>query len=103
MDIVLILLVVAIIVVGIFFKDFKSVVYFLGIIEIFFRIIHKVASLLGISDFSYFVDKYIPGSLEGIIDTYSSGILNTVFVWILVLLFVYFEWYLIRYWVKKKK
>ena len=60
MDIVLILLVVAIIVVGIFFKDFKSVVYFLGIIEIFFRIIHKVASLLGISDFSYFVDKYIP-------------------------------------------
>lgn len=103
MDIVLILLVILIIVVGLFFKDFKSVVYFLGIVEIFFRLVHKIASLLGIKEFSYFINKYIPNSLEGVIDAYSSGILNTVLIWILVLLFVYFEWYLIKYWVKKKK
>lgn len=103
MDIVLILLVVLIIVVGLFFKDFKSVVYFLGIIEIFFRLIHKIAVLLGIKKLSIFVDTYIPSSLEKIIDNYSSGILNTVLIWLLVLLFVYFEWYLIKYWVKKKK
>ena len=41
MDIVLILLVIAIIIVGLFFKDFKSVVYFLGIIDIIFRLFHK--------------------------------------------------------------
>lgn len=103
MDIALILLVVLIIVVGIWFKDFKSVVYFLGIVEVFFRLIYKIASLLKISDFTIFINKYIPNSLEAIVDTYSSGILNTVLIWILVLLFVYFEWYLIKYWVGKKK
>ena len=103
MDILLIVLVVSIILVGIFFKDFKSVVYFLGIIEIFFRLAHRIESLLEIKGFSYFVSKYIPISLEEVINTYSSGILNTVLIWILVLLFIYFEWYLIKYWLKKKK
>lgn len=103
MDIVLILLVILIIIVGFYFKNFKSVVYFLGIVEIFFRLIHKIAILLGIKDFILFINKYIPSSLESVIDTYSSGILNTVLIWILLFLFVYFEWYLITYWVKKKK
>lgn len=103
MDIVLILLVVSIIIVGVFFRDFKSVVYFLGILEVFFRLVHRIARLLGIKEFTAFINNYIPGSLEGIINNYSSGILNTVLIWILVLLFCYFEWYLIKYWVKKKK
>jgi hypothetical protein len=103
MDFVLILLVIAIIIVGLYFRDFKSVVYFLGIIEIFFRLVHKLASLLGIEDFISFISKYIPSSLESIINTYSSGILNVILIWILVLLFIYFEWYLVIYWVKKKK
>lgn len=103
MDIVLIILVIAIIAVGLFFKDFKSVVYFLGIVEIFFRIVHKLANLLKIEGFSTFISKYIPGSLEDIINIYSSGILNTVLIWILLFLFIYFEWYLVMYWVSKKK
>lgn len=103
MDFVLILLVVLIIVVGLFFKDFKSVVYFLGIVEIFFRLIHRLANLLGIKEFIGFVNKYIPASLEGIIDAYSSGILYTVLIWILLLLFVYFEFYLVSYWISKKR
>ena len=103
MDLVLIILVIAIIVVALFFKDFKSVVYFLGIVEIFLRILHRMTSLLKISAFSQFVNKYIPTSLEGVINTYSSGILNVVLIWILILLFIFFEWYLIKYWVGKKK
>lgn len=103
MDVVLIILVIAIIVVGLFFKNFKSVLYFLGIVEIFFRLIHKLADLLGIKQFISFTSKYIPESLESIINNYSSGILNTVLIWILLFLFIYFEWYLIKYWIKKKK
>ena len=79
MDMVLIILVIAIIAVGLFFKDFKSVVYFLGIIEIFFRLIHRLANILGIKEFTLFITKYIPYSLENVINTYSSGLLNTVF------------------------
>ena len=62
MDVVLILLVVAIIIVGLFFKDFKSVVYFLGIIDITFRLFHKLIELIKISALTEFVTKYIPSS-----------------------------------------
>ena len=103
MDFTLILLVIFIIVVALFFRDFKSVVYFLGIIEIFFRLMHRIAGLLGIKEFTNFVVKYIPTCLESVVDAYSSGILNTVLIWILILLFGYFEFYLVKYWIHKKK
>mgnify|MGYP004453207695 FL=1 len=103
MDVVLILLVVAIIIVGLFFKDFKSVVYFLGIIDITFRLFHKLIELIKISALTEFVTKYIPSSLEAVINHYSTGILNTILIWILFLLYIYFLIYLIKYWVKKKK
>jgi len=48
MDLVLIILVIAIIIVGIYFRDFKSVVYFIGIIDILFRLLHKFISLINI-------------------------------------------------------
>ena len=103
MDVVLILLVVAIIIVGLFFKDFKSVVYFLGIIDIIFRLFHKLIELVKISALTDFVTEYIPSSLEAIINHYSTGILNTVLIWVLFLLYIYFLVYLIKYWIKKKK
>ena len=103
MDIILIILVIALIIVGIFFKDFKSVVYFLGIIDIFFRLLHKLIELINVKQITSFVNPYIPSSLEMIINNYSSGILNTVLIWVLFLVYIYFEIYLIKYWIKKKK
>ena len=103
MDVVLILLVVAIIIVGLFFRDFKSVVYFLGIIDIAFRLFHKLITLIQLKPVTEFVVKYIPSSLEAVINHYSTGILNTILIWILFLLYVYFLVYLVKYWVKKKK
>lgn len=103
MDVVLIILVILIIVVGIFFKDFKSVVYFMGIVDIFFRLLHKLISLIDVNVISDFVRMYIPSSLEAIIDNYSTGILNTVLIWVLFLIYVCFLVYLVKYWVKKKK
>lgn len=103
MDLVLIILVISIIIVGIFFKDFKSVIYFVGIVDIFFRLLHKIAALLPVKALSDVVALYIPSSVEAVIDSYSSGILNTILIWLLVLLYIYFEVYLIKYWIKKKK
>ena len=103
MDVVLIILVILIIVVGIFFKDFKSVVYFMGIVDIFFRLLHKLISLIDVKGINDFVRMYIPSSLEAIIDNYSTGILNTVLIWVLFLIYVCFLVYLVKYWVKKKK
>ncbi|MEE3343267.1 MAG: hypothetical protein VZS44_04165 [Bacilli bacterium] len=103
MDLVLVILVVAIVLVALFFKDFKSVVYFLGIIEIFLRLVYRIADLIKVAAFNSFLKKYIPTSLESVINAYSSGILNIVLIWVLILLFVFFEWYLIKYWLGKKK
>ena len=102
MEIVLIVLVVAIIVVGLFFKDFKYAVYLLGILEIFFRLVHKIASLLRINELTIFTNTYIPSSWENVINIYSSGFVNMLLIWTLIFLFIYFEWYLIRIWLKKK-
>ena len=95
MDVVLIILVILIIVVGIFFKDFKSVVYFMGIVDIFFRLLHKLISLIDVKVINDFVRMYIPSSLEAIIDNYSTGILNTVLIWVLFLIYVCFLVYLV--------
>ena len=103
MDLMLIILVITIILVGLYFKDFKSVVYFLGIIDIFFHLLHKLISLIDIEIITNFVKEYIPNSIESIINYYSSGILNTVLIWVLFFLYVYFEIYLVKYWIKKKK
>jgi hypothetical protein len=103
MDVVLIVLVIAIIIVGLFFKDFKSVVYFIGIVDIFFRLLHKLITLINVKVITDFVVAYIPSSVEAIINNYSTGILNTVLIWVLFLLYCYFEFYLIKYWLKKKK
>ncbi len=103
MDVVLILLVIAIIVVGLFFKDFKSVVYFLGIIDITFRLFHKFIELVKFDGITEFVHQYIPSSLEAIINYYSTGILNTVLIWVLFFLYVYFLVYLVKYFIGKKK
>jgi len=103
MDVILIVLVIAIIVVGLFFKDFKSVVYFIGIIDILFRLLYKLIELINVKEITKFVVTYIPSSIEAIIDNYSSGILNTILIWVLFLLYEYFVYYLIKYWIKKKK
>ena len=103
MDLILIILVIAIILVGLYFKDFKSVVYFLGIIDIFFRLVHKFTTLINIKVITDFIKEYIPVSLESIINYYSSGILHTVLIWVLFFLYAYFELYLITYWISKRK
>ena len=87
----------------IYFKDFKSVVYFIGILDILFRLLHKLIDLINISNLTELIETYIPNSIEAIIDYYSSGILNTVLIWVLFLLYCYFVFYLIKYWLKKKK
>ena len=103
MDMLLIILVIAIIIVGLIFKDFKSEVYFIAITDILFRLLHKFIELINIKPITKLINTYIPNSLESVINYYSSGILNTVLIWVLFLLYCYFIYYLIIYWIKKRK
>lgn len=98
----LVILVVLIGVVIFFFKQFSSFVYFMAIADIFLRLLHMIAVTLGIAEFTTFVAKYIPASIPAIINAYSSGIFNTLLTWGYIILFVIFEFYTVRIFIKKK-
>lgn len=100
MDVIILL--VLVILVLIFFRTFKNFVYLLGILEIFFRLIHAIKAKLAITEFSAFVNKYIPGSIVDVISKYSTGILKDVLVWAFIVMIAIFLGYLIKYFFKLK-
>jgi hypothetical protein len=101
MDLIIILVLVAIVV--FVRKDFKSFIYSLGVIELFFRIMHFIADNLGIVALSNFIRTYIPNSsIIGLLQQYSDGLLQTILVWIFVIFMGVLCYYLATYLVKKK-
>lgn len=101
MDLIIIaLLIIATI---IFFRKFSNVVYIICIIDIFLRILNKLDLLLGVPEYSNLVNKYFHSSMQNIIDSYSSGIINTILSWILLGIYVVFLFYVIRTFFRKKK
>ena len=99
MDLVIIVILIGIVV--FFFKQFSSFVYFVAIIDLFFRLLHMIASNLKIAEFINFVNKYIPASIPSVLNNYSTGILNTLLIWGYIILMVIFEFYIIRTFLRK--
>lgn len=97
----LIILVILLIVIFIWFRDFHSFVYFLGIAEIFFRIMHFISDNIGIKEVSNVINKYIPSSLFSILAKYSNGLLYTILCWGLLICFIILEINLIKYFIKR--
>ena len=101
MDLIIIL--VLIILTIIFFRRFSNVVYIICIIDMFLRIISKIEVLLGIKEISNLVNRYLPDSLLAVINSYSSGIINTILVWLYVGICVIFLYYVVCTFFRKKK
>lgn len=102
MDFVLVILFILMGIVIFVFKRFSHFIYFLAIVDIFLRIIGYLKVLLGIPELTAFFNKYIPASLPAIINTYSSGIFNTILLWMYLIAFIVFESYIIRTFFRKK-
>jgi len=98
----LVILIVLIVIVVCAYKDIKFVTYLLGILEIFFRIMHYLGDNLPIIRINPVVDVYFPTSLFSVINKYTSGIINDLLSWILVICFIIFLSYLVKYFFKKK-
>ena len=101
MDLIIIL--VLIILTIIFFRRFSNVVYIICIIDMFLRIISKIEVLLGIKEISNLVNRYLPDSLLAVINSHSSGIINTILVWLYVGIYVIFLYYVVCTFFRKKK
>ncbi len=100
MDLIVILVIVAVVI--IWRRDVKFLVYTLGILEIFFRLIHHIGDKLSIIDLNNFVDRYIPTSLFSIFKNYTTGIVYEILSWSLILAFCSFLYYLTLYLIRKK-
>ena len=100
MDLIIILVLVAAIV--IIRKDFKSFIYALGVIEIFFRVMHFIARNLNITELSKFINTYIPESIISIFAKYSSGLFYDVLTWVFDIFMGILDYYLIKYLIKRK-
>lgn len=97
--IIIILLIVGVVVI---YKDVKFVTYLIGILEIFFRLIHYIGDNITFINLNPFVNKYIPYSLFSIIEKYTSGVVSAIISWLLVAVFIMFLVYLVKYLIKKK-
>ena len=99
----LIIIALLIIFTVVFFRRFSNVVYVICIIDIFLRILNRLDILLGVPEYSNLVNKYFHDSMLDIIDSYSSGIIYTIFSWILLGIYIVFLFYVIRTFFRKKK
>ena len=97
----LVILVILVLIILIWFRNFTSFVYFLGIAEIFFRIMHFIGDNLGIAKVNNVINKYIPSSLFSILANYSNGLLYTILCWGLVICFIVLEINLVKYFFKR--
>lgn len=100
MDLIILLVLIAIII--FFFKDFTAFVYFLGIIEMFLRIVNFIANHIGVSELSVWMNTNFPNSIFSILAKYSNGLLYEVLCWLLVLCFCVLLFNLVKYLIKRK-
>lgn len=98
----LIIIIVLLVLAVIFFRDFKSFIYGLGIIEIFLRILTFIKHNIGIKEVSNIIGKYMPESIISIIGKYSTGLLYTVLIWLFLISMICFLVYLLKYFFKRK-
>ena len=98
MDAIIIILLIVLTI--IFMRKFSNVVYVICILDMFLRILHKIKDMLGIPEFTNLINKYFHSSIIG---SYSSGIIYTILVWLLIVIYVVFLYYVICTFFRKKK
>ena len=93
MDIVIIF--VILLIVALVFKRLDNVIIFFGIIDVFLRILDYIGKNT-IDDVNKIINKIFPDSIPAIISNYSEGILESILMWIYVLLMILFVYYVFR-------
>ena len=90
MDIDLIIIILLIILTIVFFRKFSNVVYIICILDIFLRLLD-------------IINKYFHNSIYHIIVSNTSGIIETILIWLYIAIYCAFLYYVIRTFFRKKK
>lgn len=100
-DVIVLLLLLILIIV--FFRRFDSFIYGFAIIDITLRILAYIGTHVPVPELQALINKYFPVSIAAIIGKNSEGIIYDILMWIYVGLYTCFLFYIIRYFIKKKK
>ena len=79
-----------------------NTVFFVAIIDIFLRILTFIKDNT-FQELKVFIGKYFPENIPHIIDKYADGTLYLVLVWVYVILMAIFLYYIVRYFIKRRK
>lgn len=99
MDLLIILILIILVI--FVYKRFSSFVYLIAIIDIFLRIVSFLKHNITSPELYAFLNKNVPLSIPNIIDKYTNGVFNEIFLWFYVIIFIIFEYYIIKSFLKK--
>lgn len=99
----LIVLVVFLLLIVIFFRNFSSFIYGFVIIDLILRSLTLLKELIPMADIKAVMNNYIPSSIPSVVNNYLKGIPYTVFLWIYLVIYIIFISYIIRTFIKKRK
>ncbi len=101
-NLIVFIIVVAIIV--FFFRRFSSFVYAVCALDILYRLLHFIANNVPVKDLSNLINKYIPESVVSMISKYTGngGLLYTLVIWFMFIMYALLLFYIIRILVKRK-
>ena len=97
-----IIFIVLLVIVICFFRRFSNVVFFVAIFDIFLRILTFI-KYNTVKEIKVFIAKYFPENIPAIIGKYAKGDLYTILVWVYVILMIFFLFYVVRIFIRRKK
>lgn len=100
----LILFIILVVAVIFFFKRFSSFVYLVCALDILFRLLHFIADNVKVAELTSLINKYIPGSVAGMIGNYvgTIGLIYTIVIWVMFVLYCILLFYIVRILFKRK-
>ena len=93
MDIVIIFIIL--IVAALVFKRVDNTIIAFGLIDVFLRIVNFIGNNTTRA-INSFINKYLPNSIEAVIRAHSSGSLETILVWVYIVLMMLFWFYVLK-------
>ena len=99
----LVVLVVLLVFVIIYSKRFQTYMFGFGMIDILFRILNLINGFIPVKEVRNFISTYIPESIPSVINHYTSGVFNTILIWVYIVIMAIFLYFVIKIFVKRKK
>ena len=100
-----IILIILLLFVCFYFRDFYKIVNAVAIVDIFLRIFYYVIHNVEIKGISEYVEKYLPDSVPSIILNYKNmlgELVCNILIWVYVIIMGIFLFYTVRRFIKGK-